>query len=110
MRLTEGSFTLSVTQRCDDAGDTALIDIKRVAPKLVATPFSSESPDFNESCIASVDACDIALIEIEGNKEWLQNGVATHFGVTPLIQCEPCPKRYASVDSVLTLTIRVNGP
>ena len=31
------------------------------------------------------DTCDTALIEINGNKGSLQNGVATHFGATPLI-------------------------
>ena len=31
------------------------------------------------------DARDIALVEINGKIELFQNGVATHYGVTPLI-------------------------
>ena len=38
------------------------------------------------------DTSDTALIEINGNKELIQNGVATHFGVTPLISMRAMPQ------------------
>ena len=48
------------------------------------------------------DACDTALIEINGNKELLQNGVATHFGVTPFFSMRAM--------SQVMLKVGVNGP
>ena len=35
-------------------------------------------------CQCCSDACDIGLFEINGKIELLRNGIATHFGVTPL--------------------------
>ena len=63
-------------QHCNDACDTALIDQKGVAPKLGATPFSSDSILTNENCVTSVIA---TLMQIDSEAwckralEWTQH-------------------------------------
>ena len=52
----------TLLQRCNEVCDIALIDLNGVAPKWVATPFSSDSIFSNENYLASVIAALTQLI------------------------------------------------
>ena len=65
----EPIYTKRPHQRCDDACDSVLIEINRVAPEWVCNPFSSDSTVFNEYRIASVIAALTRTLGVNGPLE-----------------------------------------
>ena len=64
-RLHQASASTRI-ERCDDTGDTALIEINGVVTKEVATPSPSDSIDFNENCITGVTSALMPVLGIKG--------------------------------------------